>query len=84
MCVCLCVCKGQFIVGFYADTQDTQDTQEPLAELRNPSCMRASPNFSNYPTELRKPHVARKAVIGLLTPFRSHISGFMEANQGRF
>ena len=30
--------KGQFIVGFYASTQDTQDTQEPLAQLRTPSC----------------------------------------------
>ena len=38
-------------------------TQEPLA------CLRASANFSNYPTKLRKPHAAHKAVIGLLTTF---------------
>ena len=43
-------------------TRDTKQNVEPLA------CpLRASPNFSIYPTKLRKPHAAHKAVIGLLT-----------------
>ena len=55
----LCDTKGRFIVGFYASTQGACVLAYPL--------LRASANFSNYPTKLRKPHAARKAVIGLLT-----------------
>ena len=64
------VSKGRFIVGLYAGTQARKTRKSPLRApcvLAYPllracvpplACLRASANFSNYPTKLRKPHAA--------------------------